>query len=229
MRFLDTGATFRAFTLKALDDGVDLEDEAALVACIDAGRLEFTDDAVILDGRDVSAAIREPRVTAQVFQLADKPAVRARLLAIQRAFGQAWGALVCEGRDTGTVVFPNAPFKFFLDASIQERARRRHSELLARGREADLSELAAQIARRDERDRSRPVGALRAADDARRIDSSALSLEQVVEEMAAAVRGGQSTSDGAQSSAGEKGEEKKSPDGRAAPRHVSSCPSRPGA
>ena len=160
LRFLDTGAMYRAFTWKAIDTGVDLKDVKALVALVKASTLRFDGAMVLMDGRDISSDIRAERITKGAVNLADAPEVRAELVRLQQEFGKA-GGLVTEGRDQGTVVFPDAEHKFYLDASIEVRARRRFDELEKRGERVGFEELKRGIAERDEKDRSRPVGALR--------------------------------------------------------------------
>ena len=178
-RFLDTGAMYRAFTWKALESGVDLKSAAALAAMIRASSLQVEGGCVVLDGRDITAQIRDERITSNSRHLADPPEVRAELVRLQREFGRA-GGLVTEGRDQGSVVFPDAEFKFYLDASIDERARRRAKELEARGERVDLAALKTSIHDRDERDRKRPVGALVKPAGAIVIDTSAMTVEEVV-------------------------------------------------
>ena len=187
-RFLDTGAMYRAFTWKALETGLDLRDEKALVASIRASRLEMEGGRVVLDGRDISADIRSERITRNSVYLADPPAVRAELVKHQQAIGRA-GGLVTEGRDQGTIVFPDAEFKFYLDASVEVRARRRVDELVARGEKADYPDILTGIADRDERDRRRPVGALRKPAGAIEIDTSHLTIDDVVKRVISIVRG----------------------------------------
>ncbi len=188
LRFLDTGAMYRAFTWKALETGVSLSDVPRLVALVRGSSLTFESGRVFMDGRDITRDIRAERVTRSAVQLADAPEVRAELVRLQREFGRE-GGLVTEGRDQGTVVFPDAERKFFLDASIEVRARRRLQELEARDETVDLDELMRGIAERDEKDRRRPVGAMRVPPDAATIDTSNLTVEQVVEEILRRVRG----------------------------------------
>src|SRR5262249_13520116 len=130
--FLDTGAMYRAVTLAALRSGTDARDEAALTSLLATVRLEMPPGKIILNGEDVSTAIRTPEVTAGSSAIADSPVVRRQLGAWQRHIA-AGRDMVCEGRDQGTVVFPDAGCKFFLVANAAERARRRHAELQARG------------------------------------------------------------------------------------------------
>jgi cytidylate kinase len=191
LRFLDTGSMYRAFTWKALESRVDLKKPAALVAMIRASTLVLDGTRVELDGRDITKEIRDERVTAASKHLADPPEVRAEMVRLQQEYGRE-GGLVTEGRDQGSVVFPAADFKFYLDASIEERARRRLKELEARGEKADFEELKTTIHDRDERDRKRAVGALKRPDGAIVVDTSAMTVEQVVDALfrVASGRGG---------------------------------------
>lgn len=182
LKFLDTGAMYRAFTWAALERGVDLRDPAALVRLIRGSLLDFDRGRVLLDGWDITDEIRAERVTKNAVFLADPPAVREELVRLQREFGRE-GGLVTEGRDQGTVVFPDADFKFYLDAAIDVRARRRVEELKKRGEPATLKEIEAGIADRDGRDRRREVGALRIPEGAIVVDTSTLTIDQVVNEL----------------------------------------------
>ena len=186
LRFLDTGAMYRAFTWKALEAGIDLRDVPAMADLVRSSTLVLEGERVVLDGRDISREIRAERVTAASRHAADPPELRAEIVRLQRDFGKA-GGLVTEGRDQGSDVFPEADYKFHLDASIEERARRRRQELEGRGEAVDFEALKRSIEERDERDRRRPVGALRKAADAIEIDTSAMDPEQVVEAILARI------------------------------------------
>ena len=188
LKFLDTGAMYRAFTWAALARNVDLRDPAALVRLIRDSHLDFERGRIMLDGWDITDEIRAERVTKNAVHLADPPAVREELVKLQREFGRE-GGLVTEGRDQGTVVFPDADFKFYVDAAIDVRARRRVEELKQRGDASTFDEIAAGIKDRDERDRRRKVGALRVPEGAITIDTSGMTIEQVVNQLLAKVRG----------------------------------------
>lgn len=185
--FLDTGATYRAVTLKALRERANLEDEQALAQLARDAAVQLVDDdgdlRVLLDGEDVSAEIRSEHVTRQSYYLARSPAVREVLVELQRRLGDQLGSFVTEGRDQGSVVFPHAQAKFFLDASPEVRARRRHHELLGRGQPADYQQVLADLIQRDHRDRSRAVGPLKPAEGAIVVDTSDMTIEQVVEHL----------------------------------------------
>jgi len=190
-RLLDTGAIYRAVALVAQRRGTAWSDATA---CADIARtldirFDFVGDKnhVFVAGEDVSSAIRTPEVSQGASQVSAHPPVRAALLELQRRLGGA-GGVVVEGRDTGTVVFPDAGAKFFLTASEDERARRRVAELRATGVAADHAKTLAEIRERDQRDASRDVAPMRPADDAIVFDSSTQTIEQVVESLAATVR-----------------------------------------
>ncbi|MFZ5762876.1 MAG: (d)CMP kinase [Thermodesulfobacteriota bacterium] len=182
--YLDTGAMYRAVGLAVERLGIDLADSAALKACLDGIRIELhpvaDDDVhVFLNGEDVSAAIRTPAMAMVASRVSAVPQVRAKLTELQRAIG-AHGGIVAEGRDMGTVVFPAAPYKFYLDASAEERARRRCEQLRARGQAADYQEILDQIVKRDYDDSRRALAPLKPAADAIIVDSSAMDPEAVV-------------------------------------------------
>jgi cytidylate kinase len=177
--FLDTGAMYRAVTLGVLRADIDLEEVEALVEFASGVQLEWTDHRIILDGEDVSDAIRTPEVTHAIRHLADLPAVRRQLSFQQRRIAEG-RKIVTEGRDQGSEVFPDAECKIFLTASPQERARRRQQQLAESGRQVSLEEILRAQDRRDAEDRQRPIGALRAADDATVIDSDGMSGDEVL-------------------------------------------------
>lgn len=181
---LDSGAVYRAVALAAIDRGVDPEDDPALVDLCDNLDLQFRSGedgiAVLLDGRPVDDRLRSEAVSVMASRIASRPPVRRALLGLQRAFRRPPG-LVADGRDMGTVVFSDAPVKVFLDASVAERARRRHKQLKEKGESVKFSRLFHDLAERDRRDRERAVSPTVPAPDATVIDSTELALEQVVE------------------------------------------------
>jgi len=184
--YLDTGAMYRAATWKALQSGIDLDDPQKIAEVAAAARIEFVGHGeqrrVICDGEDVTEQIRTPQVTENVFRVADEPAARQALIAQQRRIAEK-NDLVTEGRDQGSEVFPDATAKFYLDASLQQRARRRWKDLRAAGNKISLPQVRQQMACRDSQDNARPMGALRRTEDMILIDSTNLSAEQVVERM----------------------------------------------
>ncbi len=189
---LDTGAIYRCVALASRRNGIAWDDEEKLGAIARSLPIVFVaregGQAVLLSGEDVSSAIRTPEISDGASRVSSLPSVRAALLSLQRELA-ARGGCVVEGRDIGTVVLPWAPVKFFLTASPEERARRRHEELLARGQKSDLEQTLAEIVERDHRDSTRDVAPLKAAEDALTIDTSPLSLEEVVARMESVVRG----------------------------------------
>lgn len=187
--FLDTGAMFRAVTLAAIRAGIDLADEAARARLVSEVRVELTPDSVRLDGVDVSSAIRSIEVTRATGTLADSPSVRAVLKEWQRAFARDRN-VVTEGRDQGTLVFPDAFRKFYLTASDEERALRRLDDYRSKGHaeEDDLDTVLREIRGRDARDAARAIAPMRPAADAIVIDSTGLGVEEVVEAMMHAIR-----------------------------------------
>ncbi len=186
--FMDTGAMYRALTVKAIRRRVKLDDEPALAALAAETRIELVNEPgkalkVLLDGEDVSEAIRSVEVTNTTFYVARAAAVRHIMVAWQRQMGQQQ-ALVGEGRDLGTVVFPQAEFKFYLDADFAVRCQRRIDELRAKGQAVDEAALKKDLADRDQKDFTRKVGPLKKAEDAVLIDSTRMSADQVIEALA---------------------------------------------
>jgi cytidylate kinase/pantoate ligase/cytidylate kinase len=191
--FLDTGAFYRAATLAVLQQGPAEPNLADVAAIVRQARIGMEGTNVLLDGRDVTVEIRTPEVTRSIKTVADNSAARQELSARQREFAKACGAegeawLVTEGRDQGTEVFPDARCKIFLTASPEERARRRQSQLFAAGCEVPFEQVLADQTNRDEEDRTRPVGALRIADDALVFYTDGLSEDEVVDQLADWVR-----------------------------------------
>lgn len=182
---LDSGAIYRVLALAAQHHQVDTTAREALVPLAEHLDVRFVPAdgqlRVILEGEDVSAAIRTGTISQQASIVAACPAVRQALLQRQRAFREAPG-LVADGRDMGTVVFPDAPVKIFLDASAEERARRRMLQLQEKGFSVNFEQILAEIKERDTRDRQRPVAPLVPAEDALRLDSTALTIQQVVDQ-----------------------------------------------
>jgi len=181
---LDSGAVYRAVALAAIEGGVDPEDDAALAALCENLDLQFRSGedgiAVFLDGNAVDERLRSEEVSVMASRVASRPPVRRALLGLQREFRRLPG-LVADGRDMGTVVFPDAAVKVFLDASVEERACRRHKQLKEKGESVKFSRLFHDLAERDRRDRERAVSPTVPAPDATVIDSTELTLEQVVE------------------------------------------------
>lgn len=183
---LDSGALYRLLAFAARNHGVDLANEEALKLLAAHLDVQFIaadgghGQRIILEGEEVTDAIRNEQIGAGASQVAALPAVREALLQRQRAFREAPG-LVADGRDMGTVVFPDAPLKVFLTASAEERARRRYFQLKEKGDDVTLNSLLEEIRARDERDTQRAIAPLKAAPDAIQLDSTELSIEQVLE------------------------------------------------
>ncbi len=182
--YIDTGAMYRAVALKLLRTGTDYKDPEALQAMLDAMDVDFSEGKTILDGEDVSGLIRTPEISALASPSSGVPAIRYKLTALQQAMGQR-KSIVMDGRDIGTVVFPDADFKFYLTASADERARRRTAEMRAKGEAADFETIRADIIRRDYQDSHREFRPLRKAEGAVEIDSTDMSIDSVVDTMMA--------------------------------------------
>ena len=189
--FLDTGAMYRAATLAAMEDGADMTDQQRILDVLDDTVFLFkaTADGMLvqIDGVDATVQIREPQVTANAHYVACLAPARQRLVDMQRQFAKAYERIVTEGRDQGTVVFPEADVKFYLTADLNERARRRQAELKAKGVMQTDDEIRQAILKRDQSDENRTVGPLKPANDAVIVDTTGLSVEQVVEKLVGCV------------------------------------------
>jgi cytidylate kinase len=185
-RYLDTGALYRALAWKAMQRGLRPQDTRYIIEMTRETRVELQqsngEQRVLVDGEDVTEAIRVPEVGNLASPISAIPEVREILLDWQREFGRQ-GGIVAEGRDTGTVVFPKADVKIFLTASLDERARRRHKELLERGINISFEQVKLDMEARDQRDSTRHVAPLRPAPDAVVINTDHMSLDEVVEEV----------------------------------------------
>ncbi len=185
--FLDTVATYRAATLKALRSGAGMDNEVALAELIGLADIKLicANDGVtvLLDGDDVSAEIRTVEVTDNCHYIARTPAVRDVLVQLQRRIGSQLGDFVSEGRDQGSVVFPDADLKFYIDATPEIRAQRRCDEMIAAGQEVCFDDILSAIGQRDHRDRTREMGPLVKPDGAIEIDTSELTPEQTLAEL----------------------------------------------
>ena len=183
---LDSGALYRLVAVAAMDRGIAADDEASLGSLAAGLDVEFAvaDHGMVvwLDGQDITSRLRSEEVSAFSSRAAALPAVRAALVRLQRGFRQSPG-LVADGRDMGTVIFPDARLKIFLTASAEARAKRRHKQLKQKGESVNLSRLFQEIKKRDDRDRSRAVSPLMAAPDAHLIDSTELSIDEVLQKI----------------------------------------------
>jgi CMP/dCMP kinase len=180
--FLDTGAMYRCVTLAALRNGIAPEDQDAVLAVAKGLEITLQGLRVHMNGEDVSEAIRTPEVSRAIGSIADNQPVRALLTSLQHQCAED-RRVVTEGRDQGTVAFPNAPCKIFLIASREERARRRVEELMAKNIRVGYEEILAQQDQRDAEDARRPLGALRKAEDAEEVCTDGMSLDEVVERL----------------------------------------------
>ncbi|MCK9604541.1 MAG: (d)CMP kinase [Candidatus Omnitrophica bacterium] len=185
--YIDTGAMYRALTLKALEDNTDLKDEEKVIELVSSISIDLINNPdgslkVLLDGRDVSRLIREPRITKSVSDIAKIKGVREKMLILQRGLGLKNNA-VLDGRDIGTVVFPNADKKFYIDANFKERVRRRYKELKEMGQEVTEEDIDKDLRNRDTIDSTRKIAPLRKADDAVLIDTTDMTIEEVANKM----------------------------------------------
>ncbi|MFH1269004.1 MAG: (d)CMP kinase [Planctomycetota bacterium] len=186
-RYLDTGAMYRAVALAGLRRGLEWERPESLAQLARQLKIELVEDRVLLDGEDVTEPVRTSEVTAVTRHAADNPQVREHLVSLQRA-AAAGQDVVTEGRDQGSIVFPNAERKIFLTASPGQRARRRLGDLEAQGEAKPLDEVLRDLNRRDRQDASRPVGALVQPPDAVEVNTDGLSVDEVVDRLESLVR-----------------------------------------
>ena len=187
--YLNTGAMYRAVAIAAREAGVNPDDpnvEQKLAPVLSTIKIKFDGEKIFLNGRDVTAKVSEPEIGELASKFSAIGAVRARMRELQRAAG-ADGGVVMEGRDIGTAVFPDAEFKFFLDADVKTRARRRFEELKKKGASISEQEVLAQLIERDRRDSGRELAPLKRADDAIEIDSTKLSVDAVIAAMKAKI------------------------------------------
>ncbi|MBF0215621.1 MAG: (d)CMP kinase [Candidatus Omnitrophica bacterium] len=194
--YIDTGAMYRALTLKIMEKNIDLEDSERIIRESGSFTLELQTSGmsdstirVLLDSRDVSDLIRDPEVTRNVKYVAVVPEVRANLVKMQQKMIASLDGSVMEGRDIGTVVIPDARYKIFLDASFSERVERRYRELMAKGNDVIIDEVAKDLEERDNSDYRRAVGPLKMADDAHRLDTTGMSIDEVVDAIVSVVHG----------------------------------------
>ena len=186
-RFLDTGAMYRTVAYAAMQRSISWDDDAALADLARSIDIDVSEDRVLMDGEDVTNVIRTMEVTSVIHYVADHAGIRELLVDLQRRCG-ASGDFVTEGRDQGTVAFPDAACKIFLTASPAERARRRQKDLLARGEEMPFEDVLKRQEERDERDRNREVGRLVAAKDACLVSTDNKSMDQVIDELESLVK-----------------------------------------
>lgn len=189
--YIDTGAMYRALALAVARSGAPLHDDERIVSVCRTSAVAFRREhgqvRVMLNGEDVADLIRTPEISLLTSKIAQKRPIRELLLTLQRELGKN-GGVILEGRDIGTVVFPDADIKFFLSASPEERGKRRYLELMEKGEKVDLTRTIAEVIARDEQDANRDHAPLRQAEDAIAIDSTALSIDEVVGRMASIIR-----------------------------------------
>ncbi|MDD4938765.1 MAG: (d)CMP kinase [Candidatus Omnitrophica bacterium] len=191
--YIDTGAMYRAITLKSLEKNIGAADEAKLIEMArstDIGLVNSADGPlkIFLDGRDASRLIREPRITRLVSDIAKIRGIREIMLGLQRKLGRQRDS-VLDGRDIGTVVFPDADRKFFIDADFKERVRRRHKELIEAGQGVSEKDVEEDLRNRDKIDSTREFAPLKKAEDAIRVDTTNLTIDEVVEKVLSYING----------------------------------------
>ena len=187
--YLDTGAMYRAATAAVLSASIDSDDESAVSDCVETIEIDFDESGrlIFLNGMDVSQTIRGREVTQNVSAVSAYPQVRKRMVAMQREIA-GYRDFVVEGRDIGTVVFPNADFKFFIVASIEERAKRRQKDLAGLGIEQTVNDIVKNLKRRDALDSSREVSPLTKSEDAVEVDTTSMTIEQQIDLIVTHVR-----------------------------------------
>lgn len=190
--YIDTGAMYRALTLKAMQTNADLTDSRQLQSLMDESKIDLkysgkNQPQVFLDDIDVTLVIRSPEVTKKVFYVARDAEIRKKMVELQRDLAKRHKKIVLEGRDIGTVVFPQADIKFFLDAKVEERAQRRFKEFIEKGMEVKLKQIEQDIIQRDKKDKTREVAPLKQANDAIYIDTTKLSIEEVLRKVNQAI------------------------------------------
>lgn len=190
--YIDTGAMYRALTLKAVRDGVSLDNTEALIALSGKAKIKLLNEGgslkVLLDGEDVSDKIRDLSISEKVKFIAAIQGVRANMVKLQRSLVQGDNGAVLEGRDITSVVFPNAVYKFYLDASFNERTKRRFKEFDAKGYKASPQEVEEDLKGRDHTDKTRKYGPLKRVDDAVFIDTTSMTIEEVVGKILALIK-----------------------------------------
>jgi len=190
--YVDTGAMYRALTLKVLEEKIDIKDTPKIIEVASGTNIDLINNQdrslkVLLDERDVSSQIRQPAITKFVSDIAKIKGVREVMLKLQRRFGER-GNCVLDGRDIGTVVFPDAHKKFYIDADFKERVRRRHKELNDLGQNVTLSDVESDLRNRDTIDSTRNIAPLKKADDAVYIDTTNMSVEEVINRVLSYIR-----------------------------------------
>lgn len=179
IEYIDTGAMYRAFGLKIINNGIDMKDEERIRELLSDTEIDFENGEILLDGQVVSHLIRTPEVSMAASACSAYPFVREKLVAAQQQLG-ASKAVIMDGRDIGTAVFPDAEYKFYITATDEERAQRRYDELIAKGEDVTYDQVLVDIRQRDYNDSTRAASPLRKADDAEEVDTTDMSIEEVV-------------------------------------------------
>lgn len=187
INYIDTGAMYRAVTYKVLQNNVDTNDEQAIIDIAKSSDIDFKDNNIYLDGKILKEEIRTPEVSNNVSNVAQIKEVRYLMVDVQREIGNR-NSVILDGRDIGSYVFPNADYKFFLNASPKERGERRYKELIKKGYETTLEEVIKDVIRRDEIDSNREFAPLVKADDAIEIDTTGKSIDGVVEDVISKIK-----------------------------------------
>ncbi|MBK5251080.1 MAG: (d)CMP kinase [Peptostreptococcaceae bacterium] len=185
--YIDTGAMYRAITLKILSSNISLEDISGIQLLLNNTQIEFNKSKIFLDGKDVTSQIRSEKIDKNVSAVSAISEIRSKLVELQREYAAAH-PVVMDGRDIGTIVFPNAKYKFFLTASPEERARRRYNQLRGKGISIPIEQIFNDIERRDHMDSSREISPLKRAEDAHLIDTDKLGIGEVVEEIMSRIK-----------------------------------------
>lgn len=180
INYLDTGAMYRAITYKCIEEGININNEEEVIKICESSDVDFRNNQIYLDGKNVDIEIRRQEVSSNVSNVAKIKKVRELLVARQREIASESDAIL-DGRDVGTCIFPDARYKFFLSASAQERGRRRYEELKSKGEDVDLDNIIEDIKKRDKIDSTREVSPLIKAEDAIEIDSTSMSINEVVD------------------------------------------------
>ena len=187
INYIDTGAMYRAVTYKVLQNNIDTTDEQAIIEVAKASEIDFKDNNIYLDGKILKEEIRTPEVSNNVSNVAQIKEVRYLMVDVQREIGNR-SSVILDGRDIGSYVFPNADYKFFLNASPEERGERRYKELVKKGYETTVEEVIKDVIRRDEIDSNREFAPLVKADDAIEIDTTGKTIEDVVEDVISKIK-----------------------------------------
>ncbi|QSQ10121.1 Cytidylate kinase [Koleobacter methoxysyntrophicus] len=182
MNYIDTGAMYRAITLKAIENNIDFNDVSSLINLVNNTDIKISNGRIYLDSKDVTDKIRTPLVSQKVSKIAAISEIREKMICLQRELAEN-GNVIMDGRDIGTVVLPNASLKFFITATVEERAKRRFLELKAKGYDVNYDNIKKEILSRDEQDMKRKISPLKLAEDAIVIDTSNKEIEEIIQEI----------------------------------------------